>query len=71
MFPVLAGDPWTVLCRTGENTGDGTDDAVELILYGDKGRSKPVVIGADKEFRFMEGHTDKFDVSIGYIIYKV
>ena len=59
----IAGDPWTLWSVTGNDTGDGTDNAVELVLYGDKGHSKPVIIGASTDFQFSEGQADKFDVS--------
>ena len=59
----IVGDPWTLWSVTGNDTGDGTDNAVELVLYGDKGHSKPVIIGAATDFQFSEGQADKFDVS--------
>ena len=59
---VFKGSPWTVWTETGGDVGEGTGNAVELILYGDKGHSQPVVIGAEKDFRFNKGQSDAFKV---------
>ena len=48
---------------TGEDQGEDTSSAVELILYGDKGQSQPLVLGEKKDFRFNRGATDTFNVS--------
>lgn len=61
----VLGEPWTVQSVTGLDAGDDyVGDPIELILYGDKGQSRPVLIGVDKEFRFTKGHTDTFMVSL-------
>ena len=52
---------------------EGTDNPVDLILYGDKGHSQPVIIGGAENFSFCKGQVDVFDVSpvllIFYILY--
>ena len=42
---------------------EGTDNPVDLILYGDKGHSQPVIIGGAENFSFSKGQVDVFDVS--------
>ena len=52
---------WTV---TGSEVEEGLDNPVDLILYGDKGQSQPVVIGGAENFIFSQGQVDEFPVSI-------
>ena len=51
---------WTV---TGSEGEAGTDNPVDLILYGDRGHSQPVVIGGAENFSFTKGQVDVFEVS--------
>lgn len=49
-------------CVTGSDVGEDVDNPVELILYGDKGQSQPVVIGGEDGFKFSKGQVDVFEV---------
>ena len=62
-YSFVSGHPWQIVALTGEDQAEGTDSAVELILYGDKGQSQPLVIGEREDFRFSRGATDTFNVS--------
>ena len=48
---------------------EGTDNPVDLILYGDKGHSQPVIIGGAENFSFSKGQVDVFDVSPVVVFY--
>jgi len=61
---MFEGDPWTVSTVTGSEVGQGTVSAVAIVMYGDKGRSDPILIGEDKNFQFKEGKTDEFEVNV-------
>ena len=50
---------WTV---TGSEVEASLDNPVDLILYGDKGQSQPVVIGGAENFIFTQGQVDEFQV---------
>ena len=60
----LSGNPWQIVTLTGEDQAEGTDCPAELILYGDRGQSQPLVIGDKDDFRFNRGATDTFNVYV-------
>ena len=51
---------------TGEDQGEDTHSPIELILYGDKGQSQPLVLGEGKDFKFKRGSSDTFSVSFTF-----
>lgn len=57
------GNPWTVWTVSWSEIEGGLDNPVDLILYGDKGHSEPVVIGGAENFRFTQRQVDVFEVS--------
>ena len=67
-FFLSKGNPWTVWTVTGSAV-EGTDNPVDLILYGDKGHSHPVIIGGAENFSFSKGQVDVFDVSPVLLIF--
>ena len=61
---MYVGNPWTVWTVTGSEVEASLDNPVDLILYGYKGHSQPVVIGGAENFVFTQGQVDEFQVII-------
>ena len=59
----LSGSQFCVTTTTGGGAREGTSQAIEIILYGNKGHSKPHILGDAEDFRFNMGNTDSFNVS--------
>ncbi|KAK3579121.1 hypothetical protein CHS0354_022141 [Potamilus streckersoni] len=62
--PKEEGYPWRVMTTTGDDPGQETGSAVELILYGTKGQSEPIIIGDQNGFKFNRGQIDAFNVKV-------
>lgn len=68
LFLTISGDEWKVWVTTKPEPGSGTKSAAVLILYGDKGQSKPVIIGESEDFEFKDGSTEQCDVRLVFVL---
>ncbi|KAL3869892.1 hypothetical protein ACJMK2_042519 [Sinanodonta woodiana] len=55
---------WRVMTTTGNDPGQKTGNSIELVLYGTKGQSEPIIIGDQEGFKFNSGQIDTFDVKV-------
>lgn len=54
---------WRVWIATNENPAAGTDATVYMVVYGDKGKTDDIILGAGDGY-FEAGNEDEFTVSI-------
>ena len=54
---------WNVTVYTTDCAMAGTDSKVSFVLYGDKGKSEPIIL-ENKDNNFERGSIDKFKVDI-------
>ncbi|XP_071837899.1 uncharacterized protein [Apostichopus japonicus] len=63
---------WRVWIATNENPAAGTDATVYMVVYGDKGKTDDIILGAGDGY-FEAGNEDEFTIQIGDVgeIYKI
>ena len=61
------GDPWTVTTVTSTEKGAGTQGPASLVLYTDKGKSKPLMFGDEPNTMFEDGQTQNFPICVSIL----
>ncbi|XP_077990949.1 uncharacterized protein LOC144445282 [Glandiceps talaboti] len=73
LTPAKPSGEYTVWFTTGSESLSRDNALVYLEVYGEKGRTDPMILGATKKEYFSPGTTDQFEVNVGDIgdIYKI